>query len=463
VKGDSIVSVIMSVSLLLLTGAAEAEEDSPDAAGGARPRETADAVLNSENQSWKRTLAAALHLPAWLDLAIDHQTRFEYLEGPFRPGEPETQSQLPQRTRLRLGIGGPAPVKFLVELQDARTSGDEPGDFVFNQVDELDVLQLVVGATTRNLFGKRLRGDIHAGRMTLDLGSRRLLARNRHRNTTNAFDGVHLQMGSELLDWRLRTFVVQPVVRESGTFDDESSSRLRFYGIAYENERLALFDLDVYYLDLDDRPEDRRIQSLGARVSRPSRTSRLDFEIELMQQFIDVPARKTRPTAVHAELGYTFDAAWTPRLSAQADFASGDGEPADGDSDTFIPVFGARRFDLVVTGIFGPFVRSNIVSPGVRLSLRPAPALRAELKVRAWRLEESRGAFVGTGLQDPTGSSGRDLGTDVEVRVQWDPLPWFGIDAGYEHWFKGSYLDRVPGAASTADAKHFYLAPRVRF
>ena len=51
-----------------------------------RPAETADAVLVSENQSWNRYLHDALRLPSWLDLAIEHRTRFEFLEGPFRPG-----------------------------------------------------------------------------------------------------------------------------------------------------------------------------------------------------------------------------------------------------------------------------------------------------------------------------------------------------------------------------------------
>jgi hypothetical protein len=47
--------------------------------------------------------------------------------------------------------------------------------------------------------------------------------------------------------------------------------------------------------------------------------------------------------------------------------------------------------------------------------------------------------------------------------VRWRPTPWLAVDAGYDHWFKGSYLDRVPNTSSTRDSDYFYLATRFRF
>ena len=76
------------------------------------------------------------------------------------------------------------------------------------------------------------------------------------------------------------------------------------------------------------------------------------------------------------------------------------------------------------------------------------PAEREGRAVRG-ELAQARDAFVGTGLQDATGAAGRHLGVDLELRVQWRPTPWLAVDAGYEHWFKGSYLDRVPNTSST--------------
>jgi len=438
-------------------GETEAVDRSP-----MRPAETADAVLNAEGQSWERPLHYALRLPEWIDLAIDHRTRFELLDGPFRPGEPNRQTQLPQRTRLRVGLDGPGPFRILGELQDARTWNDRPRDFSGSQENELDVLQLFVSATVHDLLDRDRRLDLHVGRLTLDVGSRRLVARNRTRNTTNAFDGAHLQIGSERRDWRLRLFYTLPVeLQDGGVFEDEISTDRRFWGIAWEDRRIEWLRLDAYYLDLDDSTRNRELRTFGIRAHRRRGPARIDYELEGMAQLGDRQGRDQRAFAVHAELGYTVELPWSPRLMAVFDHATGSDDP-DGDSETFDPLFGARRFDLVATGIFGPFRRSNILSPGASIAVAPTAEIDAELKVRHWWLDESKDTFSSTGLRDPSGASGRDLGTTIELRLRWRPLAWLAFDVGYDHWFKGSFVDQVPEAASGSDSDYFYLATRLR-
>ena len=427
-----------------------------------RPAETADAVLVTENQSWNRYLKSALGLPSWLDLAIDHRTRFEFLEGPFRPDEPDTQSQFALRTRLRVGVDGPGPLRFLAELQDSRVFGDGPRDYTFTQIDTLDILQLFVSAKTLDLLGAGLRADIHVGRLTMDFGSRRLVARNRFRNTTNRFDGIHLQLGDGEA-WRVRAFLTRPVVLEEGYFDDDSSAKRRFWGVAYEDKRVGWLNLDAYYFGLRNHKFDLEFHTLGVRGHRLAQPSQLDYELELIGQFGDWDGRDHSAFAGHGEIGYTLDLPWSPRLVGQFDYASGTADPSGDESHTFVFLFGARRFDLMPTGIYGPFRRSNILSPGVRLVVSPHPKVKAQLKVRYWELAQARDNFIGTGLQDPTGASGRNLGTDIELSVRWSPTPWLAVDAGYDHWFKGSYLDRVPNTSSTRDSDYFYVATRFRF
>ena len=74
-----------------------------------------------------------------------------------------------------------------------------------------------VSATFDNLFGFGLRNIVHFGRINMDFGNRRLIARNRFRNTTNAFDGGHWHLGEGNL-WRLRTFMVRPASETFGVF-----------------------------------------------------------------------------------------------------------------------------------------------------------------------------------------------------------------------------------------------------
>ena len=84
----------------------------------------------------------------------------------------------------------------------------------------------------------------------------------------------------------------------------------------------------------------------------------------------------------------------------------------------------------------------------------PAKGWTFQLKQRFWYLATSRGAFTGSGLRDSTGGSGNYLGHDVEVRVQWKITANMEFDAGYDHWFKGSYFDRLPASAGLPPGGH---------
>jgi hypothetical protein len=236
---------LLASILLLASPAAAAPGESGDASAAApspppaapsvfKPAETADAVLHAENVSWNRHLHDALRLPDWLDFAVDQRTRFEFMDDPFRPGESQTQTQIPQRTRLRLGVDAPGGVRVLAEFQDSRVWNDRPRDFLGGAINHFDVTQLLIAAGAKDVFDRGLRIDGHVGRLSLDLGSRRLLARNEFRNTTNAFDGVHVQLGSDARTWRVRAFYTLPVELQDGdVLDDKVSSRRRFWGVAF--------------------------------------------------------------------------------------------------------------------------------------------------------------------------------------------------------------------------------------
>jgi hypothetical protein len=451
-------------------------------AEAARPKETADAPLTREDVGWPRLLRGWLGLPEWLELAFEQRTRFELLDEPFRPGESDTQTQYPQRTRLRVGADGPGPLRFLAELQDSRTWSDGPDDFTGATIDELSFAQLFASATGHELFGRKLRGDLHVGRLSLDVASRRLVARNAFRNTTNAFDGVHAALGDGA-SWRARAFWTRPALLDPSWFENESEGQQRFWGAAFEERRVAWLNLDLYYLGLHDEIASgsslaRRYHTFGARALKPPKAAQWDYEFEAAGQLGDRSVRRGTPAVSvdldhqaymgHLEAGYTWARAWSPRLAVQLDIASGTSDAAGDVSHSFDPLFGARRGDLMPTGIFGPFRRSNILSPGLRLQLVPRPDLKLNLKCRYWQLAQRRDAFVGTGLRDATGQSGDRLGSDLEIAATWSPRPWLFVDVGWDHWWKGTYLDGVadttgtPPTISTEDSDYAWLAVSFR-
>ena len=435
------------------------------------PFEPADQILTGPSQTqWTRYLRSVLRLPDWIDLGIAQRTRGELLTNPFRAGESGTDEQLPLRTRARLGINV-KPFRLFFEFQDSRSVGQDPGEFISTAlVNEHEIQQLFISATFQNTFGTGLRTDMHFGRLNLDFGQRRLIARNRFRNTTNAFDGGHLNLG-ENDAWRFRAFLVRPVNRTFGVIDEPFAAKdTLFWGTYYESQHLPWFRTNVYYFGLNDVDPDvgdqRQYSTLGGRLYRPSTKGGLDYEVESAWQIGTRAGKDHFAHFQHVELGYTVDAPWTPRIQAQYDYASGTANPNGNSDQTFDTLFGARRFEYTPTGVFGPFFRSNLSTPGIRLILTPTPPVKLTFKFRGWYLAQSRDAWVGSGLQDTTGQAGNVLGQDVELRAQWKPSSFVSFDAGYDHFFKGSFIEtlaQVPGNPPATDSDFFYLQTEVKF
>jgi hypothetical protein len=494
--------VTIGIALLLVTSTALAEEplsvspsppatgfafNPPEAISNIKQRadaqagnnwiEPADAVLiQGKEAEWNRYLRTALRLPDWIDLALENRTRFESYDHPWRAsqavGNGQTDPQILLRSRLRFGLGGNGPFRFLFEGQDARAYlHKDPGDFRDNTtVNEFDILQLLGALTLNNVFGSGLRTDIHFGRMTLDFGRRRLIARNDFRNTSNAFDGFHWQISQGQI-WRLRAFLVEPVIRSEVQLDEQSGKSL-FWGSYLESRHSPWLQLDAYYLGLNDRhvanvATHRTYSTFGGRLYKDPKAGEPDYEIETSWQFGTRGATDHFAYFKHLDLGYTLNIPWTPRLLFHYDYATGDRQPDDSQDAGFDTLFGARRWEYGPTGIWGPFFRTNLHSPGWRLIVTPAPGWTVQVKHRVWYLAQSKDFFGNSGLRDITGSAGTSLGHDVELRAQWALNANLDFDAGYVHWFKGSYFDRLPASAGLPaggnnDSDYFYVQMRVR-
>ena len=443
--------------------------------------EPADAILNRRQDiEWTRYVKTATHLPDWIDLGFENRTRFESYDHPWRAnqaiGGGGTDAQLLFRSRARVGLGGNGPFRFLFEGQDSRAlSSDEPGDFrTVNTINQFDILQLFGALSINNVGGSGLRTDLHFGRMTMDFGMRRYVARNDFRNTTNAFDGVHWQIsGGET--WRVRAFLVEPVLRDDVQLDEQTGKSV-FWGGYVESQHIPWFNVNAFYFGLNDQELQnknlhRKYNTYGLRLFKAPGINEFDYEFEGAVQTGHLGSVKHFAYNPNVEAGYTFNLPWTPRFLAQYTYSSGSRTPGGSQDGNFDILFGARRFDLNPTGIWGAFARSNISAPGWRLILKPQDNLLLTVKHRFWYLAESTAAFSGNGLVDPTGGSGNYLGHDLELRAQWAPL-WamrqnMDFDFGYVHWFKGSYFDssvimaQLP-AGGNKDTDYFYFQMRVR-
>lgn len=441
--------------------------------------ETVDDTLSLPREHrWRRDLNALLHAPDWLDLGASYRVRFMSFDEPWRKGEFGTDSQVSQQIRFRLQLdGGRFPVRLpfrlLFEFQDARIDGAEEGNFINNSLENVaEISQLIAQATARNLFSQGLRADLHVGRMNLDIGRRDLVGKQFFGNVPFNFDGAHLSLARHQA-WRARLFLVRPVLRRLAVLDPQFSERddILFWGVHTEVDVRSWPRTEVFYFGLNDNGETpgehRTHNTFGLRLFRDPIEGTLDYDVQTVYQTGSTGGKEHFANYQHAEFGYTFPVAWTPRVTGVFDYFSGTPDPNGSTSGTFDGLFGPRHFDLNPTGIFGPFFRSNIMSPGGRFISQPTERILLQLWFRQWYLAQRRDAFVGSGLQDPTGGAGSNLGQTLDLRFWWNVGESnYYVEAGYLHWFKGGFFDD-PNIRSmittTKDTDLFYISNTIRF
>lgn len=450
-------------------------------------------LINPTRIKWNRLAKAALDLPEWVELGFSQRTRFETSSHPWHTGQSSsTNVQLPLLSRIRAGAYN-ENFGLIFEGQDGRTHLNEAGDFTggaSSMINQFDVLQLMASAKTKNLLGTGLRGDFDLGRMTLDIGSTRLVGRNNYENITFSYDGVHADLGTNNKDWRVRTFLVSPLARYPTQADESSWDRL-YWGIHGENKFTNWLNADAYYFGFQDHTnlnpnKHKDVSSFGSRAYLlPAKTAELkkeigafDYDFETTAQVGETGAKDLFAYYGHAEIGYTFNAPWFPRLMADYDYSSGTENPDGNMNHTFERLYGPRT-NMSVTSLFGPTFQTNMEYGGLRLITKPTDEVTLNLKHHVWYLAEGKDRMVNTGfvfgqndLQDKTGNAGRFLGHDVEFVASWALKANVRFEAGYEHWFKGDYFDRLPKTGDLAkdlpdggekDSDFFYVSSELRF
>ncbi|MEC8512705.1 MAG: alginate export family protein [Planctomycetota bacterium] len=431
-------------------------------------------------------LSEALGTPDWFEIKGTLRHRYEAFDEQFRASGGGENHAFVHRALVEMTVRD----EFLsatAELEDSRVySGVSNAPMNTGIVNTVELLQGYVAGDFTDAFEDADELRVQLGRHTMDVGSRRLVARNRFRNTINAFNGVNAQWRSRS-GVEARAFYTLPVQRlprsASELYDgdvrfDEERSSVRFWGgHALFPQVAAEMDAEFYLFGIDEsdadglNTRDRDLITFGTRWQKPRAAG--DFFWELESVFQTGESRSSSGSNQdldhdasfhHVSLGYAFEDENKSRVEALFDYASGDDDPNDGENNRFDTLFGARRFEFGPTGIFGAFARSNLVSPGIRFVTKPAKDWELMLTHRFHRLASDRDAWTTSGLVDPTGNSGDDLGTLSEFRVRYDIAPKsLRLEFGMAYLSAGSFIENAPNATTQGDTLYGYVQTNFTF
>jgi len=431
------------------------------------------------------TLQSAIGNPEGLRLSGSLRLRYETLDGQPRAGFRTEDEQIALRSTLLAEYKGDG-FRIGGELYDSRVYLDRQGSAIgANEVNTLELVQAYVGADWKDAFGSGIAAQVQAGRMMLNLGSRRLIAADDYRNTTNGYTGIRADLKSR--DGTTATLIYTlpqlrlpddlDSVRDAKTSWDRESFDLRLWGGLLARPKTlagATAELGYFRLQESDSPSrptrNRNLHTVSARIIRDPAPGRWDFEAEGIYQFGDVRANLTAMAPrldvaawfLHLDAGYSFPGAAKLRVSVEYDFASGDG-PGKG-FGRFDTLFGMRRADLAPSGIYNAIGRANVSTPGLRTEIAPIRRLDAFVVYRALWLAERSDAFSTTGVRDASGRSGSFAGHQLEARLRYWLVPGFLRGEVNGLWLaKGRFLQTAPNTPTAQDTHYLATALTATF
>ena len=379
-----------------------------------------------------------------LKLSGSVRLRYEAIEGQVRTGFDSKDALVNLRTQV-LADYRTGPLHLVAELYDSRAWGADPGTpLTTGEVNTIEPVQAYLSADLGALLGKGSKTSVMAGRFTLNLGSRRLVAADDYRNTTNGYTGMRADISAPGAVKATLIYVL-PQTRlpddaaalrsQRVEIDRESFDTVLWGGILSKANTLGPGTVELSYYHFGERDaigrpsRDRSLDTIGARILAEPKTGQVDYEVEGFYQTggisTSLSGSATRQDVsasfIHAEIGYTFASVWQPHFSLEYDRASGD-RPG-GDYGRFDTLYGMRRADLAPAGLYNAVGRANLSAAGLRIEAVPSKRLDWFAAYRTLWLTSATDSFSTSGVRDATGSAGSFAGQQMEARLRYWLIP----------------------------------------
>ena len=383
------------------------------------------------------------------DVSGSFRVRYESLNNPIFPTSSAAREKSNQRLSTRFIVNSTVSYQNLaatIEIRDSRVFLDENDPtLTANQVNTLEPTQFFITYKPERESSLYEVSAIKVGRMELDYGSRRLLAKTAYRNATNSYDGIVVE--ARVADWQVHGVYVLPVSRfptDSESLDgnerafDKSFSERKFFGV-YAASKDNNVKLQSYWLKEDDSEalatKNRDLYTLSVDYTQPFDNG-LITNIEVVGQtgtsYQTASANDTDEKDVRAYMLFGYvgkQITDNTFLRAEVDYISGDNDTSDDTISDFDTLYGVRRFDFGPTDVYQAMPRRNLKAVGLRSVSKPAKAHNIMLGYKAMWYQKAP--------QDVDSF----IGHQVEARWRYQVRPELRLVLG------GAYLKKGEGFA----------------
>ncbi|MDO9103892.1 MAG: alginate export family protein [Methylovulum sp.] len=405
-----------------------------------------------------KTGIASVKDVTWLDVGLDFRFRYEYRDGDIRRKTAVVDEPLLLRTRAYLGVKEILdPFRFAIEVQDSRRYNSQFATDV-RDVNEFEIISGYGELYFKNALGEDDLGQarplsLKVGRFNFEFLDRRLIGNNEWRNTTNTFQGFQAMLGEDKNDWQVDLLALQPLERLKYDFDETVDEQWFSSAIGHWRKWRDIITLEPYYLALRQDASinngfvSRDIHATALRGYGWIGDSGFNYDANVIYQFGTSGTQDHDAYGYTAEVGYTFDHAWKPRLSASYGYASGDRNPNDNKNERFERFFGfARPWSADDYVIF-----ENISAPKIRLEFEPSKKFRVDTGYGLYWLASATDRFNNlntvpdsSGLnRDKSGNSGDFVGHSFDIRARYKLDPRVDTTLGYSHFTTGEFVRNI--------------------
>lgn len=365
-----------------------------------------------------------------------------------------------QRARIGLRLVPRDSFQFYVQGQSSfELESDRPnvpGVLGAEGDDPVDLRQAYVTMGSKDF-------NLTLGRQMLRYGDERLVGAFDWNNFGRTFDAAKLHF-APAKGWSLDAFASSVVVVDSDEFNrsdlfngNGTGRNQVFSGLYLSTASLcplgSTTDFYVFELHEESSGGGTDFVTLGTRVkANVAKTGGWDYETEMAVQTGDLRGRDLSAFAGHWGAGRVWtQSAWKPRLFAEYNFATGDGNAADGEIGTFQNLFPTNH---KFYGYMDLFSWQNVHNPAVSFSVHPSEKMKLQIDYHAFWLAETSDAWYRANGVTPVRPivPGADsfAGTELDLSVTWKVRAHLGLLAGYSHFFCGDYL-KATGASDDAD------------